>query len=31
MTATLDLFHARMQRVLGHIDPRLDGDLDLGR
>lgn len=29
MTAALDHYHARMQRVLDHIDRRLDGDLDL--
>ena len=29
MTATLDHYHARMQRVLDHIDRHLDGDLDL--
>lgn len=29
MTAALDHYHARMQRVLDHIDQHLDGDLDL--
>lgn len=29
MTAALDHYHARMQRVLDHIDRHLDGDLDL--
>lgn len=29
MTTALDSYHARMQRVLDHIDRRLDGDLDL--
>ncbi|HWW12348.1 MAG TPA: AraC family transcriptional regulator [Brevundimonas sp.] len=29
MTAALDHYHARMLRVLDHIDRRLDGDLDL--
>lgn len=29
MTAALDQYHARMQRVLDHIDRHLDGDLDL--
>jgi AraC family transcriptional regulator len=29
MTATLDHYRARMQRVLDHIDRHLDGDLDL--
>jgi AraC family transcriptional regulator len=29
MTTALDHYHARMQRVLDHIDRRLDGDLDL--
>jgi AraC family transcriptional regulator len=29
MTTTLDHYHARMQRVLDHIDRHLDGDLDL--
>lgn len=29
MTASLDHYHARMQRVLDHIDRHLDGDLDL--
>lgn len=29
MTTTLDQYHARMQRVLDHIDRHLDGDLDL--
>jgi AraC family transcriptional regulator len=29
MTATLRNYHARMQRVLDHIDQHLDGDLDL--
>jgi AraC family transcriptional regulator len=30
MTVALDHYHARMQRVLDHIDRHLDGDLDLG-
>jgi AraC family transcriptional regulator len=30
MTAALNQYHARMQRVLDHIDQHLDGDLDLG-
>jgi AraC family transcriptional regulator len=30
MTAALDQYHARMQRVLDHVDQHLDGDLDLG-
>lgn len=30
MTAALDHYHARMQRVLDHIDRHLDSDLDLG-
>ena len=29
MTTALDHYHARMQRVLDHIDRHLDGDLDL--
>ena len=29
MTAALDHYHARMRRVLDHIDRHLDGDLDL--
>ena len=29
MTAALDHYHARMQRVLDHLDRHLDGDLDL--
>jgi len=29
MTAALEHYHARMQRVLDHIDRHLDGDLDL--
>ena len=29
MTAARDQYHARMQRVLDHIDRHLDGDLDL--
>ncbi len=29
MTAPLDPYHARMRRVLDHIDRHLDGDLDL--
>jgi len=29
MTAVLDHYHARMQRVLDHIDRHLDSDLDL--
>jgi AraC family transcriptional regulator len=29
MTTALDHYHARMQRVLDHIDQHLDGDLDL--
>lgn len=29
MTAALRNYHARMQRVLDHIDQQLDGDLDL--
>ena len=29
MTTALDHYHARMLRVLDHIDRRLDGDLDL--
>jgi AraC family transcriptional regulator len=29
MTSALDHYHARMQRVLDHIDRHLDGDLDL--
>jgi methylphosphotriester-DNA--protein-cysteine methyltransferase len=29
MAAALDHYHARMQRVLDHIDRHLDGDLDL--
>lgn len=29
MTATLQTYHARMQRVLDHIDRHLDDDLDL--
>jgi AraC family transcriptional regulator len=29
MTAALDHYHSRMQRVLDHIDRHLDGDLDL--
>ena len=29
MTTALDQYHARMQRVLDHIDRHLDGDLDL--
>lgn len=29
MKAALDNYHARMQRVLDHIDRHLDGDLDL--
>lgn len=29
MTAALETYHARMQRVLDHIDQHLDGDLDL--
>lgn len=29
MTTTLEHYHARMQRVLDHIDRHLDGDLDL--
>lgn len=29
MRAALDQYHARMQRVLDHIDRHLDGDLDL--
>lgn len=29
MTAALDQYHARMQRVLDHIDRHLDGELDL--
>jgi hypothetical protein len=29
MKAALQNYHARMQRVLDHIDQHLDGDLDL--
>lgn len=29
MSAALDAYHARMQRVLDHVDGHLDGDLDL--
>jgi hypothetical protein len=29
MKAALQNYHARMQRVLDHIDRHLDGDLDL--
>jgi AraC-like DNA-binding protein len=29
MTAALENYHVRMQRVLDHIDQHLDGDLDL--
>jgi AraC family transcriptional regulator len=29
MKAALQNYHARMQRVLDHLDRQLDGDLDL--
>ena len=29
MTAALDHYHARMERVLEHLDQHLDSDLDL--